>query len=195
MAEINMKIHAFEDGDDFVLVFEKASPDLKNMIIGLLSPVMEAAAEAEPKKEEPVMVDFFGQGQRSVQDILNEDGDRGYANLVYLCNNGMDEVLKGKVQMLLNGYRRVRFPDDVYTYVDGLSEEEVNDIFRYYMADISFNVKSKLLAQAGKRDFTDNPHDPDICQAADEAFRKYLTETGISLRKSALAEILAHFKE
>lgn len=78
MAENKMQVTTFQDGDDYVVVFHNCKPDMKKILLSLLSPMMfEEAAEslAKPEKtaEKEMPVDREKEMQMAMEDQMADD--------------------------------------------------------------------------------------------------------------------------
>ena len=147
----NVKIRAYQDGNDFVVYFENVNPDMKAFLQNMFNPIICGDALLEqPQKEaeDPIIPANCGSySGKHVSDVLSSDGNRGYANIVYLRDTA--KVFSDKdslyVKDLLDQYLFDTFSGiDPQEYAGNLSEEQADEWIKCFNSLIDQNLRQKV---------------------------------------------------
>lgn len=157
-----VKVRAFKDGNDFVLYFEDINPDMEEFLKNMLNPLLESDSLLEhPQKEDDDPVIPHGGGRytgKRVSDILTEEGNKGYANIVFLKDtlklfNTRDTM---SVNEILDRYLVDNFSGvDPYEYAGGLSEEAADEWIKCFDSLITTELKTKVKNLTGFSSYED----------------------------------------
>ena len=151
--EKRLDIRAFQDGKDYVLVFRDCSPELKDIIKGIVNPVSVPDLEAEsmsPTEDKAEYKPRFESGPlegRTPVDVLLEDGDEGYRLLRKASTE--DTILERERKEALALYKALRFREIAQTMEMAKREELVSFIK-------TFATKKSLLAYMQRVGYEDD---------------------------------------
>lgn len=158
----NMDIRMFQDGDDFYICFKNINPDTKKFLQNLLNPVMEADSQlyAAEKAEEEIMIPESYKGTNiyglSVREVLNNLGNRGYANIVYIRDKGDFRDKVSEVNRILGEYLFNTFSSiDPQEYAASLSEAEADEWIMCFSSLITDDIKNTIKNATGFSSFDD----------------------------------------
>ena len=172
-------IKCYEDGNNLVLIFENCSLSMKEMIMNLLHPAACPALDAEPVAA-PLLDPYidYRAYHGPCSEILRQDGDRAFANLLHLSSNRMldnSEEEYFAIMEHLDMYLKNRFSgiDDPERYVAELPDQEVQNFFRYFQEDFSFSTKKILCEDTGCLDY-----------------RTFLDQVSLEVKRTAMVQIL-----
>ena len=141
--EKKLDIRAFQDGKDYVLVFRDCSPELKDIVKGIVNPVSVPDLEAEsmsPTEDKAEYKPRFESGPlegRTPVDVLLEDGDEGYRLLRKASTE--DTLLDRERKEALALYKALRFREMAQT-LETLPREEIITFIK------TFATKKYLIA-------------------------------------------------
>lgn len=151
--EKKLDIRAFQDGKDYVLVFRDCSPELKDIIKGLMNPVSVPDLEAEsmsPTEDKAEYKPRFESGPlegRTPVDVLLEDGDEGYRLLRRTSTE--DTILERERKEALALYKALRFREIAQTMEMAKREELISFIK-------TFATKKSLVAYMQRVGYEDD---------------------------------------
>lgn len=178
---MQLDVKMFQDGNDLVVVFKNCTADTKAILEALIHPITEEPSNAVPV-EEPEPVISFGRYQNMTpSEILETDGDVGFANLEYLLTkrkiSGADE---SRVILILGEYlkRKVSGILDPFEYAGSVTDKEVIDFFNYFSEEFTGENKEMCCRSTGAL-----------------TFDTFFKESSIDIKRSAMAEIITDMKK
>ena len=186
----SLDVKMYQDGRDLVLVIKDCSPDIRRLLEGLLSPVLEDAAAAEPDAplSNPVLHATEGRRigpyeGRTVLDILKEDQDKGFANIMFLVGDRRLDLTEDEMVDLLHitdSYFEKRLSEygDPYEAAAKASDDEVENFFKYFVTEFDENSVRELCQKTGTLSI--------------EAFRK---DVATEIKRSAMAQLLEQMQK
>ena len=153
-----LNVRAYKDGDSLVLYFDKCSPQLEELVMGLIKPIMASEARVDaveeeerdiiipniyytdPETKKPVLSDMSG---KSVKQYLDEEGDRAYGNIKWILQKGKFGDDKETVSRILAQWLVDKFYGVNPTeYAAGLSSEEVDNFLKSYSSLLTADMKN-----------------------------------------------------
>lgn len=154
-----MEIKAYQDGNDFVVVFKNCHPSQEKMIKNILSPAMCEDSTLLKEAEEESFDTLIGYGKYEYQcaeEVLASEGDRGYANISYLLKNKhVNANRMSAIKDVLNHYLMDRMDSiaEPYTYCEELTEAEARTFAKCYQFYLSDQQMADISEQAGFENF------------------------------------------
>ena len=176
MTNINM----YQDGNDLVIVFKNCTPDMKAMLEGFLQPALHSNSGGQNEKgdqSEPKIT--FGRYKNlTPTEILKQDGDMGYANLMYILIERKVDLSAEEwtlTSTIVESYfhERIHSFGDPYKYAEEATDEEVENFFKYFAYEFSGTEEKELLESTGCSDL--------------KAYRKNVS---IETKRGAMAQIM-----
>ncbi len=155
-----LKVTAYQDGKDFVVTFHNCNPAMKDLIEGLLHPVMAEESTLEPATEEEitdVLINVSRYQNKYASDILKEEGMKGYANLNWMLHNGKiaDEYTKALHEMLaVFAYEAFQSYGDPYKTLVSTPMDECKEFLMIFGDYIPDDMKRSVAEQAGYADYS-----------------------------------------
>lgn len=151
-----MDIKAYQDGDDFVLVFKNCSADIKKMLETLLQPSLFAEASAEKGETPETVVGYGPYKSLTATEVLTKYGDAGYANLMYLISAKLlSKEAEEQARDSANLYLVDRFSSIDESYAENAEEKEIRSFAGHFAMYLSDTQKKSVTQQAGFEKFSD----------------------------------------
>ena len=148
-------IKMYQEGKDLVIVFKNCTPDMKAMLEGFLQPAMHSTAggESENGDQEP-QITFGRYKSLTPTEILKLDGDKGYANLMYILIERKVDLSAEEwavTSTIVEAYfhERIRSFGDPYKYAEKATDDEVENFFKYFSYEFSGTEEKELLESTG----------------------------------------------
>ena len=171
-----MEIKTYKEGNNLHIVFKES--DLSEREELELLDFLQSAFGDRLKKDEP-KITYARYKDLTATEILEKDGDMGFANLMYIIINRKIPSLTPEeatdVVEVVEGYftKRVRSFGDPEEYAQKAPDKDVEDFFRYFSDEIMPADEKALLRETGCSDMN--------------AFRENVP---ITFKRSAMAKIL-----
>lgn len=148
-----MKIMSRKDGTDLVLViknFDRLNADERSLVTDFLNSV----------QKDVTRISFGRYKDMTAEEILEKEGDMGYANLVYLIVNrrlplSVEETIETVNALDEYMTRRASEFGDVVEYAAGASADEIENAFKYLVANFSEKDINAILKDSGYGNMSD----------------------------------------
>ena len=195
---------AFWDGDNFCIVTKNCTKAQAKAILSTLAELdadgiteMEESCAKPIKEPEDVMPDipeeispteaslseyvFTSAKQytgKTPSEVLEEDGDKGFANLSYLITRVTSVQGKNDIASAMSAYFKKRFGvyKDPYTAVKKWDMENCDKFFKYFKGIANDKDKEEIVQKLGMLDFT-----------------TFLNSDSLSTKQSAIAALISKY--
>ncbi len=116
---------------------------------------------SDPGSEEKILFSSTRYIGLSPEEVLEQEGDKGYANMAFLVKRAktspekypMDENLIRAIEKSNAVYFRNKFEHmDPFEYAKGLGRAECQNFYRFFSAVLSEDAESDVLKQSGYQD-------------------------------------------
>ena len=160
MCMVNLNIGMAREGNDFILVFRNCTPELEDIIKGLLTTMAKSAVthdrsdnqqdtSAESKRPEITSGRYKGQ---TAKEALDRDGVSAIAELLTVSDESEDVM--ADISVALNGYPSVYFKDvDPDKYTEGWGVKEIRQFMEIFEPLVPQTWRNEIAVRYGAADY------------------------------------------
>ena len=160
MACVNLNISMARDGDDFILVFRNCTPELEDIIKGLMATMAKGTAAKEPAAElkddpEEKKVPKLTKGPyrgMTPKELLNQTGVSGITELL-MVQDEPEDVMED-IKKALNEYPYTYFKDvDPDKYTEGWGIKEIRQFMDIFEPLVPQTWRNEIALKYGAEDY------------------------------------------